>query len=463
MPSERQKHNIKSELLLYLRINMGPIIKDYKLQFCGMFTFTPNQRKKLLAQSFYTQYQATQDTVNIINKQYYPAFRHIITNKSKPPSHMELVSLNAVPFPVCTFINFQRSRAAAASPTFRIQNISLTFYDERFGIGIYSFEIQCFDPSSNETRLHFDDLTAVALFARDFENCIRIGSEVMTIAEFIETKLLPLDAKGKAIKITENPGDSYFNGPKLKTWAAIDLPGRNSTEYKQTLYELGTFGNFGTAVNGDLFSSSQVYFDEKTAEQLSVFNNWTAICLWDSFSMIGNGYNGNSFNVWNDTYFKVYKYNLYYKFYLFKINSDLSTNGRLGVTRRQLVNFITKYDQEVISYNFLPNLLFQHMKKALDSKAESDALLAKIDSRNTLLQEQSALFLNWFLGIIAFLSLVSITGDASDLYNKLYGVEKANEKIVALNTWITLIILFVSVVVLLLIYWLKRYLHSRHK
>jgi hypothetical protein len=442
---------------------MGPTIDDYKLQFCGMFSFTPKQREQLAKRPFYKPYQANVTTVNVINQQYYPAFRPVIINTSKASGHLELVSVNPVPFANCEFVNYKRHRLAIASPNFCLQNISVTFYDERFGIGIYSFEIKCLNPATNQSTLFFDELTALAFFARDFNNSIQIGSETMTMLQFIEKKLLQLDDKGNTIKITDTPGDPHFSGPKMKTWIAIDLPGMTGDVYKQALYELGTCGEFGKALNGSVFSSSKAYFEEKTAEQLSVFSNWTALCLWDSFSMIGDDYKGNGFEVWNDTYFKVYKYNLYQKFYLFKINSDLSTNGRLGVTRRELLNFITKYDQEVISYNFLPNLLFQHMKKALASKAESDALLAKIESRNTLLQEHSAVFLNWFLGIIAFLSLVSIVGDASDLYDKLYGVDHPDVKIVASNTWMTLFGLVAAIGILLFIYWLKRYLQRQHK
>jgi hypothetical protein len=440
---------------------MDPIIEDYKLKFCGMFSFTSKQRKQLSKRPIYKPFETHAAVVQIINNQYYPAFRPIITNISKESSHLELVSVNPVPFTNCQFVNYGQNSMAVASPTFCVQNIALTFYDDRFGVGIYSFEIKCVDPATNQTQLHFNKLTAFALFARDFDHKIQIGSEIMTMAQFIENKLLTLDDKGNTIKIKDTSGDPYFSGPKMKTWVAIDLPGKTENEYKQALYELGTCGQYGTAVSGDLYSASQSYYNEKIADQLSVFNNWTALCLWDSFSMIGNGYNGNSFDVWNDTYFKVYKYNLYYKFYLFKINSDLSIRGRLGVTRKELLSFINKYDQEVISYNFLPNLLFQHMKKALDSKAESEALLAKIESSNTLLQEHSALFLNWFLGIIAFLSLVSILGDANDLYDKLYGVKNPDPKIVSSNTWLTLYMLVGAISLLPLIYWFKRYIQRR--
>lgn len=441
---------------------MEPIVNDYRIQFCGMFTFTAKQRQKIVASGVYKTYQAAQDTVEIIDRQYYPAFRNILTNKIPGNGHMELIGVDPLPFPSCSFANYQKNRIATTSPHFCIKNISLTFYDERFGIGIYSFEIQCFDPASGRTNLLFDDLCAVTLAAREFSTIIQIGSDTMTMAAFIEKKLLALDDHGSTIKITENPGSTFYCGPKMKTWTTIDLPGLTHEQYTQTLYELGTCGGYGTAISGNLFSSSQSYYEEKTKELISVYNNWTALCLWDSFSMIGNGYNGNSFNVWNETYFKIYKFNLYYKFYLFKINSDLSTKGSLGITRKELINFITKYDSEVISYNFLPNLLYSHIKKALQSKSESDALLSKIHSRNSLLQEQSALFLNWFLGIIAFLSLVSVVGDASDLYDKLYGVVDPDPQVVKYNTWLTLCLLFLAVLLLIIIYWFKRFQFTKH-
>jgi hypothetical protein len=442
---------------------MGPLIKDYKLHLCGMFSFSANQRKKITAQAFYKPYQAAPEVASIISKQYYPAFRHIITNTAPGSTHIELIGSSLVPFSDCSFINYQNSGNSATSPTFCIQNVSLTFYDDHFGIGIYSFELQCFDPVEGPIAISFDDLTSFTLFAREFGNIIKIGSETMTMAEFIEKKLLKLDDNGNTIKITENSGSSFYSGSKMKTWTTVDIPGLQAEEYTQLLYELGTCGKYGTALSGDLFSSSQSYFLEKTADAISVYNNWSALCLWDSFSMIGNGYKGNSYSVWSESYFKIYKFNLYCKFYLFKINSDLATSGKLGITRNELVNFITKYDLEVISYNFLPNLLFQRIKTALGIKAESEALLAKIQSRNNLLQEQSALFLNWFLGIIAFLSLVSIVGDASGLYDKLYGVVCPNQQIVKLNTWLTLGFLCFTIVLVLIIYQIKRHSQIKHK
>jgi len=442
---------------------MAHTIKDYKLQLCGMFTFSTAQRKAFAKRPFYKSYQANLLTKTHVTRQYYPAFRDIILNTAKPESHLELISQAAVPFSGCSFVDYKVNGVLSPSPTFRIKDVSVTFYDERFGIGVYSYSLECYDVANSSIELDFDELTAVSFFARDFENQIVVGNETLTIAEFIEKKLLALDDNGNTINISEKPGESYFNGPKLKIWTVIDLPGLNDQQYTQALYELGTCTAFGTAVSGHLYSSSQAYFDSKVADQISVYQNWKALCLWDSFSLIGNDYKGNSFEVWNDNYFKVYKYNLYHKFYLFKVNSDLATNGKLAVTRKELVYFITKYDLEVISYNFLPNLLFSHMKKAMQSEEESKALLSKIDSRNSLLQEQSALYLNWFLGIIAVLSLVSIVGDASGLYEKLMGITDLKEQTAISVTRFSLVLLIIVIVILLIIYKVNRYKQNKHR
>lgn len=430
--------------------NLPPTIKEYSIQFCGMFNFSSKQRRQLQKRPFYKKFELSAPKIRgIIAKQYYPVFRPFILNNSSDSEYLELVSASPVSFANCLFANYTKHGQPEPSPYFNIQNVSLTFYDEKFRIGIYSFEAVLLDGQKNASPVDLNDYTAFVKFCREFENEIILGNETLSISSFVEKKLLCLDDKGSCIKVSEHPDSPYYSGSKLKTWMTADIlaysPGYDQ---EKALYEIGTSGSFMSSCNGDVYQPSDVYLKSVMEDQISVFNNWTALCLFDSFTLIGNDYLKHGETVWRETYLKIYKFNLYYKFYLFKVNSDLATKGKLSITRNELSKFINKYNLELISYNFLPNLIFSNIKKALGTQSETSALMDKIENTNRIFKEESDKHLNILLSIIAVLSLVSVIGDFSDLVAKLYGVQEPSQGDIKINTWIALSSLVIIIIIL---------------
>lgn len=427
--------------------NSAPQIQAYSIQFCGMFNFSPIQREMLRTQPMYQKAVITNQTVrSIISRQYYPAFRPFILNDCPDKEYMELVSAG-VAFPNCTFEDYKPNGQVMPSPVFNVEKVSVTFYNEAFRTGIYSFEIRVVDAQGAEVPLDVEELSSLVKFAREFDSKIITGGQTMRISDFIEKKMLVLNSNGDFISISEQQGSVYYNGSKLKTWITADLANFPAGyEPDHALFELGTSAPYLTASTAGDFRPSKLYLDSIISGKISVFENWSALCLQDTFILLASNYLQQGELVWRDTYMKIYKFNLYCKFYLFKVNSEVTTKGKLSVTRTELARFLNLYHMEMISYNFLPNLIFANIKQTLGIHGESLALMEKIENSSKILREESDRLLNILLAIIAFTSLVSVIGDFSGLIAKLYGNAEPSMVVQQGNTWIALVVLLALIV-----------------
>ncbi|AMP98920.1 hypothetical protein AY601_2014 [Pedobacter cryoconitis] len=438
--------------------NSAPQLQAYSIQFCGMFNFSPIQREMLKKQPMYQKAVITDQRVrSIISRQYYSAFRPFILNDCPDKEYMELISVASVAFRSCTFADYKQNGQAMPSPVFNVQKVSITFYNEQFRTGIYSFEIRIVDAQGAEVPLNVDELSRLVKFAREFDSKIIAGGQTMSISEFIEKKMLVLNSNGDFISISEQQGSVYYNGSKLKTWITADLANFPAGyEPDHALFELGTSAPYLSASTAGDFRPSQLYFDSIIGDKISVFDNWSALCLHDSFILLASNYLLQGEIVWRDTYLKIYKFNLYCKFYLFKVNSQVTTKGKLSVTRTELARFLNLYNMEMISYNFLPNLIFANIKEALGIHGESIALMEKIENSSKIFREESDRLLNILLAIIAFTSLVSVMGDFSALVAKLYGNPNPSMDAQQSNTWIALLVLLALIIFVTGRYFLRK-------
>lgn len=426
-------------------------LKDYSLHFCGLFSFSKKQRKALVAQPFYSQTVADPPALDWIEKQYYPFFRGFVLNNTNIGQHIEICSTEQVPFRNCSFKDYRHHGTERESPLVNIGEVSLTFYNEQYGLGIYSFSMTIAQ-SIHETTL--DDLTGLAKFCREFGNTIIYQGTACTIAGFIQDNFFGFDGIAYPITIVGKHSAGNYSGSKMKTWINADV-GDISPAYSidKALFEVATCGPIGSATlqPGD-YTPSEKFLDVVLDTSLDVYRNWKCLCLSDSFTMLGIGYMDLGRNVWQKTYFKIYKFNLFCKFYLFKINADLASRGRFKVSRKELLGFTTRYNRGHISYNFLPNLIHQHIKDALGTKEELESLVYNIELQNSLAQEEKDSHLNWLLSLIAISSLISVLSDLGGVIGYLYGTANPPRYAVFVNTWIGL-----SIFILIGLYFLVRW------
>ena len=156
--------------------------------------------------------------------------------------------------------------------------------------------------------------------------------------------------------------------------------------------------------------------------RVSLFNNWESLCLFDSFTTIGN--NGllthenndiekGKLDTWQDTYFRIYLFRLFFKYNLFRYNSELHKDT--VNLRNRFERFLNEYNLNHISYNFQPNEIFQKTGIALDLENELTLFQQRINRISSAIQEEKQSRMNKLLQIVTILSIMASIQPIFDL------------------------------------------------
>jgi hypothetical protein len=303
------------------------------------------------------------------------------------------------------------------------------------GIGIFSAKLGIREPQDLNLSLIAGFIKSIKSPATEIE----MNGQKTTMNDFFEKQVLG------NLKL-EKPLTYYT--PGYKTYTIIDFPEQSiqESETDKILYEIGTSSDIGTASGTGLFAPSESYFRKLIQNnKLSVFNNWSALCLFDSFTRIGFGL-PDSHKVWEFEYFNIYVVNLYQKAYLYKINSELSDlttlSKRTESLRNSFVTFVNEFRFNYISYKFLPNLIYEKINSVLEISQEIDHLELKIQKINELAQKKRSTAIGRALNIIVILGFFTVMNNFSSW------LEKSGVPSKLLYPYFSLVSLFLFAIVL---------------
>jgi hypothetical protein len=174
------------------------------------------------------------------------------------------------------------------------------------------------------------------------------------------------------------------------------------------LFDIGTLSRIGSAIRNTYDSMDKDYVNQLVnTNSISVYNNWQALALLDSFTIVGNKIidNKRKEETFNSIYYGIYLYCLFLKYSLFKYNFEIAD---LDEDRRShFQDFLAKYYFNYISYNFLPTQIFTKIKAALDVEKELTLLNEKIEAVGKKIQEEQQERTNKILGIVTVLTSIS--------------------------------------------------------
>ena len=219
--------------------------------------------------------------------------------------------------------------------------------------------------------------------------------------EWISSNVLGgIQLRGENIKADE------FSGSKFKLYTIIDCA-VDLDERAPLLYDMSTVSTLGSSISTSLWAPSKQYYDELMGTKISFFNNWDAICLFDSFTCIGTGQLNNEGSVksWDYTYFRIYLYRLFFKYNLYRYNSSVQDDP--VKLRNEFESFLSDYNLSNISFNFMANEIFNKTGDALDITLELDAFQSRINRLSTTIQEKKQSKTNNLLKIVTFLGALS--------------------------------------------------------
>ncbi|MFN4914104.1 MAG: hypothetical protein ACK5FT_02185 [Sphingomonadales bacterium] len=279
------------------------------------------------------------------------------------------------------------------------------------GIGILSL-------SFNIGKISFQELSNVIFVLRLFESRIKQSDNTeIAFHQFISNQIL----EGIALRRTDakDNGDvgisDDYSGSKFKIYSIINSD-QSEEKREKLLYELGTGSKIGIVGSNDYQAPATVYYNELMKSGIRLFNNYTALALQDSFTVIGhNIYDSEKrdikYNTWNKVYFSIYIYNLYIRYNVFRYNTIF--NDDEIKTRDEFQNFINRYNMSHISFDFLPNILHRKIHDALGIDEEVAHFEKRLANLATSIQEKQSNRQQFLLFVVS-----AITGLSS--YKEIY-------------------------------------------
>jgi hypothetical protein len=231
-----------------------------------------------------------------------------------------------------------------------------------------------------------------------------------TIKDFIEQfALTPLNC----------PTNWIEYNPQLKTYTFINLKEDVADEEMDALlFDMGNIAPVGSALGKGGNSPSASYFARQLSEnRLSVFRNWSALALYDTFTRVGMNY-PDTYRSWEYDYFLVYIHCLYIKFCMYLTNTKITTVTHVTRDtqrlRDQFIDFVNDNYHHQISYKFLPDLLKDKIMLALEVPREIEMMEIKINRINQHLREKRERSFNRTLLAITLLSIFPVVYNFSE-------------------------------------------------
>jgi hypothetical protein len=213
-------------------------------------------------------------------------------------------------------------------------------------------------------------------------------------------------------------------GNKLKSFTLIEMEHPlGDDDEKNLLYDLATCSPIGSASGqSPFFQPTRDYLDLLWSENtINVFDNWKGMCLFDSFTGLFRKDVLNNF-IWENAYFNlIFLHSIYIKNYLFRINRKFYLEDS---DKQKLEDEFYEFDQyfnfKQISFNFLPQIIYDKIRFGLDIEDELQQLQTSIERTNNLEKNRRDKKINNVLAIIAFLTVFSVIWDGSEWINKMF-------------------------------------------
>ncbi len=217
-------------------------------------------------------------------------------------------------------------------------------------------------------------------------------------------------------------------GYKLKVFQIIDSDAawnsETNEERKQVLFRLGVIQSNKSTIS----TRFQDGYEEGILNQhsISVFNNWDALALLDSFTIRSMQCEDWQMKEWQNAFFRmIYIQSLFQKFYLQSLNQRF----RAMVEHRskdKLANLLAEFEHyericqfNKVSYTFLPLLIDNAIDTSLEIKEERDLLSTYIKGEEKRHESDNERRINRLLLAISCLTMFSAIWDLSSLMNEI--------------------------------------------
>lgn len=390
-----------------------------KAYFCGYFSTTKSDfEKHLEGDAFWTPCIHSPEKIDEWKGYYFPEFVDLCANKVKTYVHVYDQEIQ---------VKMRDESVRKAVLT------DLKVYLYPFGIVMYSIGLRQDDAMLADTFPVFLSL--------------RMAVSVIADSDFERLAVSPL------AKLCKAAGASRLmeSGNKFKLFRIVtaDSDPVEAQKFDELLFSAGTMAMYDET---DSRSFTRNYFDQIMSKgRLSVFKNWSALSLLDTFTILAFRPNPYAAGFWESDYFgKMYLYSLFRKFFLFRLNDRLRTEPAcVSRLKDELEVFNGEYSFPMLSYNFLPELLVNSMEAGLDVEYEKEKIGQMVTHEKERKEAETGERMNLFLGAISVLTLFSAIWDFACLMDGMFVFGESIGTVTGFRACTMLIVGIICLVVLL--------------
>jgi len=331
--------------------------------------------------------------------------------------------------------------------SFTVKEITLYFMPQQ--MLLYSIKVE-------QEVATFAECSRLMFYLRFIDGFVK---EADFYSNFCKTAIDPIvevynDVKHKRL---QNYTCLVENGNKLRIYQIIHAAEgslANDEDRKRQLYQLATFMPVATDGNHEedsLFTEHQK--QEISKNSVAVFPGWTALAMLDTFTILASDSEKQTEN-WEMRYFgMIYIQALFQKTCLFDFNNRFKTALNKGKSK-QVKRLISEYESferrccfNKISYNFLPQLMWDTIHRSLETKDEMHQLFKVMAREKSNKEENSRKNMNTLLFAISFMTLFSAICDLGGITENLFKDESRLIYIIAM----------VAISIIVIVMWLFLY------
>lgn len=389
------------------------------IKIIGLLGEYPTSRRKsfqnVLLKHGYKEDGGSSVLKKILKDIFYPDFRNLMFIKSDDKSEDDLLSRRFYSNEIKSVVFVKRdpvSKNISQRFSIDVVNSEIFLFGEQ--IGLFSLTIKV-----SENNYSIESISDIINQCRNFDAEIDVNSTDMNYGpkwhQWITQNYLCgtiLRDDEKKIKVDE------FSGSKFKVFSVIDCE-IAPTQRMNLLFDLGTSSPLNSSIGEGNFAPHPDYFNEVMKNKISIFNNWESLCLFDSFTTIGKDFLVKEKPKWEQTYFRIYLFQLFFKYNLYRYNSDLHDNT--VKLRNQFEKFLNNYNLSHISFNFLPNEMFNKIGDALHLDEELNTFQNRINRISSAIQEEKQSRTN---ALLQFVSVLGGLGSVQPVFDGLSLAQK---------------------------------------
>jgi hypothetical protein len=336
---------------------------------------------------------------------WYPEFRDIFFRKSN--KEVATIILNKQINKRVVFLRKNREKEIVGRINAEIDYVQVFLFPN---------DLHFFNISFNTSGLGLKEISDITNFSRNFDSELEGEIETKWV-KWVEKEIL------NGIKIYSNWNEDpisvdEYSGSKFKLYTVVDLkyaPEINQQLIDELLYDIGCVAPLNSANGKTALTPSNEYYQELLSDKISAFNNFAILPLFDSFTTVGNNILSNDWQkvTYKMTYFRIYLFNLFIKYNLYRYNHEMRIDS--VKTRSKFESFLNNYNLSVVSYNFLPNLIFEKHRKSMRIEEELTKFEDRINKISQAIQEEQQSRMNMLIGLVGLITSIGSVEPAIEI------------------------------------------------